>query len=321
LNNIARIDGAITVFDGIEYNAHLRWIDVASEIAFTAMDLDDRGRPDYAHRFINAYLESTGDYGGLAVLRYYLVYRALVRAKVACLRAGQIGPGAARAAIVDEYRGYLALAQRYARPARPALIVTHGLSGSGKTTCTQELLELVGGVRVRTDCERKRVQEDGRKAPAEAVVVREPYGAHATRLTYVRVRDRAREIVAGGFVAIVDAACLAAWQRKLFQALARELSIPFVLLTFVAPPALLRERIAARLASGDDASEADLEVLALQLRTQEPLTPEEAARALTLDTGLGPIEAMSPAFLSALARLIPGLPAGPVRGTYKTTGS
>jgi aminoglycoside phosphotransferase family enzyme/predicted kinase len=311
LNNIARIDGAITVFDGIEYNAHLRWIDVVSEIAFTAMDLGDRGRTDYAHRLINAYLERSGDYGGLAVLRYYLVYRALVRAKVGCLRAGQIGQGTMRTAIVDEYRGYLALAQRYARPALPALIVTHGLSGSGKSTFTQQLLEHLGGVRVRTDVERKRLQNAAPAAPESVAAARDPYGREATQATYGRVRDLAREIVSEGFVAIVDAACLARWQRNLFQALARELSIPFVLLTFTASPRLLRERIAARREVGADASEADLGVLALQTQAQEPLTGDEARNALVVDAAIGPSRADDPAFLSALSGLVPGLRVDP----------
>src|SRR6266516_4567782 len=83
LGNIARIDGELTIFDCIEFNPALRWIDVMSEVAFTVMDLEDRGRADLSHRFLNAYLERTGDYSGLAVLRFYLVYRALVRAKIA----------------------------------------------------------------------------------------------------------------------------------------------------------------------------------------------------------------------------------------------
>lgn len=316
LNNITRVDGAITVFDCIEYNAHLRWIDVASEIAFTAMDLDARGAAALAHRFVNAYLEASGDYAALAVLRFYLVYRALVRAKVACLRVPQVGAGPAQTAIVDEYRSYLALAQRCARPARPALIVTHGLSGSGKTTFAQQLVELFGGVRVRTDRERKRLPDAW---PGVAAGGR--YGAAVTRATYERVRDLAREIVAGGFVAIVDAACLAAWQRRLFRELALELSVPFVLLSFKAETALLRERIAARRSAGVDASEADLAVLALQLTTQEPLTDAERDCTLVVDAGSGTPRATDPAFLAALARLVPGLADGVDRNELPPNGS
>ena len=111
LGNIAFVEGELTIFDGIEFNEEMRWIDVMSEIAFTAMDLRDRGRPDLAHRFLNAYLEITGDYDGLSVLRFYIVYRAMVRAKISRLRADQLGASDAQAAALAEYRGYLNMAR------------------------------------------------------------------------------------------------------------------------------------------------------------------------------------------------------------------
>src|SRR4029079_12528404 len=104
LGNIARIDGEITIFDCIEFNDAMRWIDVMSEVAFTVMDLQDRGRGDLGQRFLNAYLQITGDYAGLSVLRFYLAYRAMVRAKVARLRAVQLGSGDASRALHEESR-------------------------------------------------------------------------------------------------------------------------------------------------------------------------------------------------------------------------
>ena len=83
LGNIALVDGAITLFDCIEFNESMRWIDVMSDVAFLVMDLLDHRRPDLAARFLNGYLERSGDYGGLDVLRFYVVYRAMVRAKIA----------------------------------------------------------------------------------------------------------------------------------------------------------------------------------------------------------------------------------------------
>ncbi|MFP5463053.1 MAG: hypothetical protein ACLGII_16035, partial [Gammaproteobacteria bacterium] len=123
LANLVLIDGAPQLFDAIEFNPALRWIDCMADIAFLAMDL--------AWRFLNAWLECTGDYAGLPVLDYYRVYRALVRAKVAGIRSGQ--PGADAAAALDEVRAYLRLAQAMATPPTTQLLITHGLSGSGKT--------------------------------------------------------------------------------------------------------------------------------------------------------------------------------------------
>jgi aminoglycoside phosphotransferase family enzyme len=87
LGNVTVIDGRSTVFDGIEFSDDFRWIDVLSEVAFMAMDLHAHGLPHLAHRFVNAYLEFGGDYDGVPVLDYYLVHRALVRAKVHGLRS------------------------------------------------------------------------------------------------------------------------------------------------------------------------------------------------------------------------------------------
>ncbi|MGZ5017019.1 MAG: AAA family ATPase, partial [Methylobacter sp.] len=86
LGNITLINDKVIPFDCIEFNPMLRWIDVISEVAFLFIDLLHFGYEHYAYRFLNRYLQYTGDYEGLVLLRYYLVYRALVRAKVALLR-------------------------------------------------------------------------------------------------------------------------------------------------------------------------------------------------------------------------------------------
>ena len=91
LGNIV-LDGDIPVlFDCIEFNPALRWIDVMNEVAFAVMDLLHRGHAEFAWRFLNVYLEASGDYAGVSVLRFYLGYRAAVRAKVCAIRAGQAG--------------------------------------------------------------------------------------------------------------------------------------------------------------------------------------------------------------------------------------
>ncbi|MDE2457264.1 MAG: phosphotransferase, partial [Burkholderiales bacterium] len=149
LGNVVRIQGRTTVFDCIEFNEDFRWIDVMDEIAFMAMDLEAHARPGLAHRFVDAYLQAAGDYDGAAVLRWYRQYRALVRAKVAALRARQAGQDAAGAA-----RTYLELAHRSGQPAAPLLLITHGLSGSGKTTLSQGVVETLGAIRIRSDVER-----------------------------------------------------------------------------------------------------------------------------------------------------------------------
>ena len=89
LGNMCVIENNLVVFDAIEFNAHLRWIDVMSEMAFVVIDFIDKGRPDLAWRVLDRYLAQTGYYEGLQILRHFMTYRALVRAKVSIIRANQ----------------------------------------------------------------------------------------------------------------------------------------------------------------------------------------------------------------------------------------
>jgi aminoglycoside phosphotransferase family enzyme/predicted kinase len=286
LGNIAQVDGVLRLFDCIEFNEEMRWIDVMSEIAFTVMDLADRGRRDLSHRFLDTYLALTGDYDGLGVLRFHLVYRAMVRAKVTRLRAEQLPAGAAKTAALTEYRDYVDLATHYTEPTAPAIVITHGLSGSGKSTRSQALVEHAGAIRVRTDVERARLFHPERAGPA--AIEAGAYSPAATIETYRRVFEIARDAVGAGFSVIVDAAFLKRAQRDAFRALAADLSVPFRIVSFVAREAALRDRILRRIADGGDASQADLGVLEHQLRTQEPLAGDEAADAIVCDTEAAP---------------------------------
>jgi len=286
LANIALVNGAITIFDCIEFNDNLRWIDVLSEIAFLVMDLMDRNRPEFAYRALNAYLELSGDYSGLGVLRFYLTYRAMVRAKVATIRLHQAGLGQSeRTAIFRNYRSYIQLAQKFTAPPRPALLITHGLSGSGKTTWSQSILESLGAIRIRSDVERKRLFGLSAESPSQSGVASGLYAADATHLTYQHLAKLAQAIVAAGFTVLVDATFLQQSQRSLFRELAQAMGVPFVILDFQAVPATLRQRIVQRRHAAQDASEADLAVLEHQYATQQPLAPDELPLTIPFMTG------------------------------------
>jgi len=273
LGNIVTLDGEPTAFDAIEFDDDLRIIDVMSDVAFLVMDMRFRGRTDLASRFLDRYLAITGDYEGLAVLRFYAVYRALVRAMVACERARQ--GNAAEGALAEAAR-YLALAQALAHPPAPTLVVTHGLSGSGKTTGSQPMLERLGAVRVRTDVERKRMHRLAATDRGSQAL----YAEGVTRSVYLRARDVARIALRAGFPVIVDGTFLRRWQRALFADLASELGVALAIASFDCPVAELRERVARRAARGDDASDASLAVLDAQIGSQEPLDAHERARVL-----------------------------------------
>ncbi|MFI4931673.1 MAG: AAA family ATPase, partial [Burkholderiales bacterium] len=245
VDNLATVGGELTAFDCLEFDANLRWIDTASEVAFLAMDLQARARHDLAHVFVNAYLDASGDHAALALLRRYQVYRALVRARVARLReAGSDSP--ARASIAG---GYLALAQRLSRQWDPRLLVTHGLPGSGKSWVTHALVQATGAIRLRSDVERARLLVGGH------------YQAGDSAAVYERLQALATLSLAAGYPTIVDAACLQRAQRDPWPALAARLRVPYLLLHCAAAIEVLRQRVRDRALHGDDPSQADEAVL------------------------------------------------------------
>ncbi|MCX8086100.1 MAG: AAA family ATPase [Rhodocyclaceae bacterium] len=261
LGNLVLLEGRIVPFDGIEFNAAFRWIDVANEIAFTLLDLLDHGAAGLAALLLDAWLERSGDFDSLLVLRFYLVYRALVRAKVAALQQRH-----------DECETYLALAERLIAPQAPSLTITHGLSGSGKTTCAMRRLasaDFLTTVRVRSDVERKRLFGLKPEEASGGTI----YTPAANAATYARLAEVAELALQAGWSIIVDAAFLKRAEREAFLALAKRLAVPFAILAPTAPRAELERRLAAR---RQDASEADAAILARQLEWIEPLGPEEA---------------------------------------------
>jgi aminoglycoside phosphotransferase family enzyme/predicted kinase len=280
LGNIVLLDDMPTPFDGIEFSAALRWIDVISEISFPVMDLLQRGQPQLAWRLLNAYLENTGDYPGCGVLRFYLAYRAMVRAKIAAIRASQRGVARAKPELKN-CRSYLALSLDCMTHRRPALIITHGLPGCGKSTFAQIALERLGAIRIRSDVERKRLFGLAALTDSNSQIDAGLYSEDATRRTYARLHELARGLIAAGFSVIVDAAFLRHAERESFRALAQEMAVPFVIASLQTDAAVLAERLAQRSSRGNDASEAGISVMQKLQVVHEPLRDEERVTAVT----------------------------------------
>ncbi len=264
LQNVLQLDGRLIPFDGIEFNEEFQWIDVASELAFPVMDFVARGRADLGWRLLNAWLESSGDYGGAAVLRFYLVYRALVRAKVTWLNPHnrQRSPGQAEAEPWDQY---LDAARYFAFEMQPELSIMHGLSGSGKSTAAMQWVERHGGIRMRSDVQRNRL------AGESATVGK--YSPEMSEHVYGNLLDAARSIIDAGFPVIVDATFIRRAWRLRFRQLADQLGTGFRIIDCDAPLDVLGQRIRQRRA---DPSEATIDVLQMQMKSRDPLTADES---------------------------------------------
>lgn len=266
LDNLLWHDGEVCAFDAIEFDPALRWIDVIDDAAFVVMDLAASGRRDLAFRFLNGWLDASGDHDALPALPFACAYRALVRAMAADRRGDPVAA-----------RRYAAQAVTWTRPAPVRLLITCGLPGSGKTFWSQHLLQRHAAIRLRSDVERKRLfglamLDDSHRAGLDI------YGAAATAKTYAALLAKARIALGAGFPVVLDAAFLRRDERAQARALASELDLPFAIVECTAPAELLRERLRTR---QGDASEADTAVLARLQHVAEPLDGDERLAAKT----------------------------------------
>lgn len=273
LGNLVLIDERVRMFDCIEFSEDLRWIDVASEIAFTYIDLLDQHQPDLAGWLVNEWLSGTGDYDAVPVLRFYAVYRALVRAKVTAIGAAQANGDRGRA------QAYLALAERLAEPPLARLMITHGVAGCGKSRASRRLLlgdPQASTLCLRSDVERKRLFGVAPTANSGSPPNGGIYTQDASDMTYQRLSELAGKLLAAGWSVIIDAAFLERSRRDAFRALAAQAGVAFFIIAPQATPAQLRLRVRGRLARGHDASEATLAVLERQLAGVETLGADES---------------------------------------------
>ncbi len=276
LGNMLLQNERVVIFDGIEFNDDFRWIDVMNDLGFLTMDLHKRQVSRFAWQILNSYLVFTGDYAGLTVLPYYQVYRAMVRTKIAAIRLHQPGlSDAQQSAVQGECRGYLNLALHFTRPPKPFLLITHGVSGSGKSYFTHQLTETLGAIHIRSDVERKRLFGLAPLADSQSKPNQGLYTQQASERTYQHLYQLAEDMLNAGYRVMVDATFLDVGQRQKFRALAERLKMPFILLACSGDPETLWERVTKRKAQGEDAAEADGAVLERQLAHYQAPQPEE----------------------------------------------
>jgi len=200
----------------------------------------------------------------------------MVRSKVALFRARQLNheqPLDTRQ--LEPVHAYIRLATQLMQPMKRRMWITHGASGSGKTTGSQQIVEQQGAIRVRSDIERKRLFKTSKADQFGSEVGSGMYSPSASEVTYERLSEIASCVLQSGFDVIVDATFLRHSDRARFRRLAESEGAEFRILDFQADEAMLQQRITQRRLNRNDASDATLEVLAAQLRTQEPLTSEE----------------------------------------------
>jgi aminoglycoside phosphotransferase family enzyme/predicted kinase len=282
LENLLLQEGRFIPFDAIEFNPNLRWIDTANDTAFLVMDLMARGRDDMAFTLLNAWLEETGDYASLEVMRFYLVYRSMVRAVVTSIRQRQRSGNPEESSRLDA-GGYIQLAASLVDTPPPRLFLMHGFSGSGKTWLSERLVGDLPALRVRSDLERKRLPGPLSRLAGAGRIESGMYRPELTGLTYSTLARYCETGLRAGFDMIADATFIRRHYRNMFFDLAADVGARAVILDCATPRDVLRARIRQRSIENEDASDADLRVLEHQLAQHDPLGEDEKSLTVAMN--------------------------------------
>lgn len=296
LGNVALIDGVPTPFDCIEFNEPFRLIDIGMDIAFLIMDLEDRGLYAFARRLTSLWLEGSGDYEGLPLLPLYKSHRAMVRAKIALFRLAQEPDRSKHQVILQEYRHYADLADSYAAIPYHFLAITHGVSAVGKSSVALGLVEALGGIRVRSDVERKRLFANADEGALYAPAV--------TTATYRRLHQLADQALEAGVSVVLDATYLKKEQRQQAEEVAERHAAPFLIIDCQAPDTVIARWLKQRQQDAKDPSDATLQVVRAQQEGQEALDEEERLHTWPIDT---PAPHSLEALIAGIRKGMPGL--------------
>ena len=278
LKNICLWQGKIQLFDRIEFNELFRFVDVMYDVAFTMMDLEARGRKDFANAFLNTYLEQTGDYEGVPLLPLYLSRQAYVRAKVTSFLLDDPSvPEAAKQEAQATASDYYRQAWEYTQNRQGKLTMMSGLSGSGKSTVAKAMAKKSGAVILRSDAVRKQiagisVDEKGSD---------ELYSSEMSQKTYSRLAELGTMLAQEGFNVILDGKYDRVALRETVIKAAKENQIPLEIISCTAPIEVMSHRLTSR---QGDVSDATADLLQSQQANAEDFSPAEQEYVTKIDT-------------------------------------
>lgn len=285
--NICVLEDQLAIYDCVEFEPRFRRGDVACDLAFLCMDLDLGGYRAFSDYLARRYAELSGDRELARLLPFYKLYRALVRAKVDAVTAGDATrTPEARALAVESAREHFALAASYTLPA--ALVLTCGLPATGKSWLGKRVARMLGGSMHRSDVRRKQIAGLSLRARRTDGYDQGLYTAENKQRTYDALLGDARADLGHGRSSVIDGSFLQAEWRTPFRALAAELGAPLVLLHLEADEETVKRRIEIRLNDPDEPSEADFEVYkALAAKVEWP-DELPAVQHLLVRSGGGP---------------------------------
>jgi aminoglycoside phosphotransferase family enzyme len=278
LNNLCDWQGKIQLFDRIEFNQPFRFVDVMYDVAFTVMDLDAKGRSDWAYLFLNTYLEQTGDWQGLKILPFYLCRQAYVRAKVTSfLLDDQNLNSAAKHTALISAQNYYQLAWKYSQIKPGKIILMSGLSGSGKSTLAQKIALQLPAVWIRSDAVRKQLGGIELHQTGDQGL----YSPAMTKQVYQTLFDFGKLVSKAGFNVILDAKFDCIEWRSPFIQLAQDQDLNFHIFHCQASLNVLAKRLQNR---QNDISDATADLLTDQQAAWQDFSPSEQPFVVEIDT-------------------------------------
>jgi len=282
----------IIIFDCIEFNERFRYEDVASEVAFLAMDLDYNGYPDYADTFVSAYIRHSDDREIESLLNFYKYYYAYVRGKVISFRLGDssISQDVREEEIITASR-YFDLAYTYSgRLEKPTLILMAGLTGTGKSVRANSIAPRIGADIIRTDILRKEMLHMAPTDRYPEAFGKGIYSDEITRKTYDRALELASEKLAEGKSVIIDASYKSRRDRQRALTAAERLKADFFIIECICPENIVKERLDLRMSDKGEASDGRWEIYLAQKDTFDKITEIPESLHVILDTSLTPEE-------------------------------
>jgi hypothetical protein len=294
---------ALHIYDCIEFNDRLRYVDVANDAAFLAMDLDYEGRPDLARYFVSKLAAALNDPGMGQLMDFYKCYRAYVRGKVESLHSvAHAAPESERRASADRARRYFRLALQYAvAGSRPLVAVVMGRIASGKSTLASALAAELGWPVFSSDRVRKEMAGFPLYERSSEAARSRLYSSAMTRKTYERLLSSAIAQAEQGRSVLLDATFATRAHRRQLETSFAAQGIAFRFLEAQADDGAVKQRLREREAKPDEISDARLEDFVTLTGLYEPPTELTPGLMLPVQT-TAPLEQTVMAALNALAQ-------------------
>ena len=289
LEHICVLDSDIVIFDCIEFDKRFRYNDVAAEVAFLAMDLENNGYHEHGERFVDAYIRYSRDSELRFLLNFYKCYYAYVRGKVTSLKLSNSkldGNEQAETKIIASR--YFDLAYAYAAHLeKPALILMAGLMGTGKSKLAKWIAPRLGASIIQTDTIRKEILNIPPTDHRYEAFGKGIYTRDMTRLTYEKTFEAASEKLKEGKPVIIDASFKNREERTWASEMAEELGSDFFLIECVCQENIIMQRLEARMSEVEEASDGRWEIFQAQKESFEPISEIPEGSHIVINTSPG----------------------------------